>query len=298
MLKKSNKNDLMITIKKNNTVNDEELEEFISGINKINLNDEIIKDKDSKEIKQEINKNKGGNCSIEGKKYENIVYNVVNKCYFDKNKQFNTQNINELGGCSAENDLICNWLNNTLIPIEIKKINTSDWMQCSLKYNVKQKKWIGSLNNKIPNGSKKIFEKLIDNIIIFNGKIPPFFEKNITHDEWKEIKNKTTDFNDCYIDCPNNTIKKLYSSKDCKYIQISELGLYHLGEDICGFNVPEFICEQELRIRTKIHSKCDKNGYCKLSVTLSCKPKNIKKIIKSNYTLDNNKKIPLNLIYK
>ena len=178
------------------------------------------------------------------------------------------------------------------------KVNMQRYSNPSLKYDLNEKKWIGSLNNKIPNESKIIFENLIDNIIIFNGKIPPFFEKNITYNEWKEFKNKTNDFNDCYLDCPNDTIKKLYSSKGCKYIQISELGLYHLENDICKFNVPEFICEQELRIRTKIHSKCDKNGYCKLSVTLSCKPVNIKKIIKSNYTLDNNKNIPLNLIYK
>jgi hypothetical protein len=242
--------------------------------------------------------NKGGNCSIEGKKYEHDVYNVVIKCYFDNYKLFNTQNIKDLGGCSSDNDLICNWNNEILIPIEIKKMNTPDWMQCCIKYDLKLKKWIGSINNKIPNESKKLFEKLIDNLIIFNGKIPPFFEKNITHDEWKEIKNKTNDFNDCYIDCPNDTIKKLYSSKGCKYIQISELGLYHLGDDICNFNVPEFNCEQELRVRTKIHSKCDKNGYCKLSVTLSCKPKHIKKIIKSNYTLDNKNNIPKKLIYK
>ena len=47
------------------------------------------------------------------------------------------------------------------------------------------------------------------------------------------------------INCPNDTIKKLYSEKDCNYIQISNKGLYHLGNDICEFNVAEFICEQQ-----------------------------------------------------
>jgi hypothetical protein len=45
---------------------------------------------------------------------------------------------------------------------------------------------------------------------------------------------------------------KLYGEKDCSYIQISEKGLYHLGNDVCDFKVPEFICEQRLRVRTKI----------------------------------------------
>jgi hypothetical protein len=73
--------------------------------------------------------------------------------------------------------------------------------------------------------------------------------------------------------------------------------LYHLGNDICGFNVPEFICEQQLRIRTKIHTKKNTKGFCKLSVTVACQPINIKKLIKSNYNLDNINLLPKNLIY-
>ncbi len=268
--------------KKNDNL-ENKLIELSNNVENINLNKKNIR---------------GSNCSIEGKKYEYVVYNIAKKCYFDNDNMFNTQNIKELGGCSSKNDLICDWKNKMLIPIEIKKMNTPDWMQCSIKYNNELKKWIGSLNNKIPVESKKIFENLIDNLIIFNGKIPPFFEKNITHNEWKEIKNKTNDYNDSYIDCPNDTIKKLYSSKGCKYIQISELGLYHLGNDICNFEVPEFVCDQKIRIRTKIHSKCDKNGYCKLSVSISPKPTHIKNLIKSNYSLDDKNKIPKNLIYK
>lgn len=77
--------------------------------------------------------------------------------------------------------------------------------------------------------------------------------KDITHKEWIQIKNKTTDFNDKYIDCDNNTIMKLYSEKLCYYIQISNKDLYHLGNDKCNFNVPIFKCDQ--RIRTKIYEK-------------------------------------------
>lgn len=94
-------------------------------------------------------------------------------------------------------------------------------MQCSLKYDKILKCWHGGEKNKIPNNSKKIFEHIISNIDLFNNKIPPFMEKKITYNEWIEIKKKTTDFNDYYIDCPDNTIKLLYSEKGCKYIQIS-----------------------------------------------------------------------------
>jgi hypothetical protein len=86
--------------------------------------------------------------------------------------------------------------------------------------------------------------------------------------------------------------------KECQYIQISDYGLYHLGNDVCNFNVPEFIIEQQLRIRTKIHSSKNKNGFCSISVIASCQPIDIKKLDKSPYSLDSIDMLPPNLLYK
>lgn len=235
--------------------------------------------------------NKGSLCSKNGKKYELIIYEILKKCKIN-NKLFNTQDIKELGGCSNNNDIICNFNDIKDVSIEIKSFNTPDWMQCTLIYE--NNKWLGNPKCKIPKNANIIFTNLIQNIELFNGKIPPFINNNITYNEWKEIKRSTKDFNDIYMKCPNDTIKKLYNEKQCKYIQISNKGLYHLGDDICNFNVPEFICEQVLRIRIKVHST-NKNNYCKLSVTVSCKPINIKDLINSNYTLDNIVNLPENL---
>jgi hypothetical protein len=121
--------------------------------------------------------------------------------------------------------------------------------------------------------------------------------KDITHDEWKKLKNETNDFNDIYIECPDDTIKRLYNEKGCLYIQISNKGLYHLGNDLCDFKVPEFICEQQLRIRTKIHTRINNKGFCQLSVIAACQPKNIKELINSNFSLDDKLKLPSNLVY-
>lgn len=41
----------------------------------------------------------------------------------------------------------------------------------------------------------------------------------------------------------------------------------------------------------------NKNGFCKLSVTIACKPKNINKLINSEFTLDNQVRLPNNLVY-
>jgi hypothetical protein len=238
---------------------------------------------------------KGAGCSESGKKYELQVYNVVKKCKLDNN-DFNTQREDELGGCDAKNDIECS-MGNINIPIEIKKIKTPDWMQCSLQYDSVNGKWIGSSKNKIPDASKKIFEELLASTVLFNGHIPPFMIRDITHEEWSKIKKDTADFNDTYMDCPDDTIKRLYGEKGCVYIQISDKGLYHLGNDICGFNVPEFVCEQKLRVRTKIHATKNAKGFCKLSVTISCQPKNIKDLLKSKYSLDDSARLPEKLLY-
>ena len=63
-------------------------------------------------------------------------------------------------------------------------------MQCSLKYDNVNKKWIGSSKNKIPEASKKVFEDLISTITLFNGNIPPFMLKDITHEEWVKTKKR------------------------------------------------------------------------------------------------------------
>ena len=264
---------------------------------KININKDNKKsniDNDNKTLKTNINK--GAKCSVNGKKYELEVYNIVKKCKLN-GKKFNIQSENELGGCSSKNDIQCSMNLEKDISIEIKKLKAPDWMQCSLKYDNINKKWIGSSKNKIPNVSKQIFENLITTITLFNGQIPPFMLKDITHEEWIKIKSKTTDFNDTYINCPNDTIMQLYSQKECKYIQISNKGLYHLGNDICNFNVPIFICDQQLRIRTKVHRRKNNKGFCNLSVTVACQPKNIKHLINSKYSLDNQMNLPINLIY-
>ena len=241
-------------------------------------------------------KEKGSGCSIRGKEYELQVYHILKNCKLN-DINFNTQLENELGGCSAKNDIECNMNSIKDVSIEIKKSKTPDWMQCSLQYDYVNKKWIGSSKNKIPESSKKIFEDLISTIPLFNGKIPPFIYQNLTHEEWIKIKNETIDDNDTYIDCPNTTIMQLYSQKGCKYIQISDKGLYHLGNDICDFKVPQFTCNQQLRVRTKIHTRKNKKGYCKLSVTIACQPKNIKELENSQYSLDNKIKLPTNLVY-
>lgn len=97
----------------------------------------------------------------------------------------------------------------------------------------------------------------------------------------------------------SDTISKLYKAKGCDYIQISNgYGLYHTLNDKYNFEVPLFNVEQQLRVRTKIHRKKNKQGFIDISVTISCQPKNIKKLKQSKYTLDDEYKLHVSLIYK
>jgi hypothetical protein len=240
---------------------------------------------------------KGALCSVNGGNYEKKIHSIIKYCSIDgQTFNFNTQNETELGGSSSKNDIICNYNILGNIGIEVKKYNTPDWMQCSIKYDKNKKLWFATQNSKIPDKARIIFNKFINKIKLFNGEIPPFMDKEITHEEWINIKKETTKWNDSYIDIPSDTIRTLYTEKGCQYIQISDgYGLYHLGNDECKFNVPIFDIEQQIRIRTKIHHRKNKKGFCDLSVTIACQPKNIKSLPISPYSLDDNKKLPVKL---
>ena len=241
---------------------------------------------------------RGSQCSVSGYNYEKKIHNVVKNCYIN-DKPFNTQKEDELAGSSSKNDIECNFITEKDIGIEAKKYNTPDWMQCSIKYNKETKTWEATKRGKIPIECRKIFNKLINKINLYDGEIPPFIERSITHEEWLKIKSETKRWNDMYIDIPSNCISNLYQEKGCNYIQISDgYGLYHLGNDKCDFNVPLFNIEQQLRIRTKIHTRKNKKGFCNLSVTIACQPKDITNLNPSKYSLDDKNKLPPSLIYK
>ena len=237
----------------------------------------------------------GKKCSISGKLYEEKILNVAVKCYFKNNVPFcRSEN---LGGCTNTVDLLCQTDNNLSIGIEIKKSKAPDWQQCKLVYCKLTDKWTPTLKSRMT--YHKLFENLLSESILFNGKVPPFLSSSITHETWRKIKASTSDWNDVYIDIPNDTIEKMYRSKGCFYIQVSDgFGLYHLGDDVCGFNVPEFIVPQQIRVRTKIHCRRNKKGFCSLSVMAACQPKNINCLPKSPFSLDDYDRLPLNLYIK
>lgn len=246
-------------------------------------------------IKELEGRPKGKGCSTSGNIYETTVYEVVKACELGR-KPFNTQTPYDLGGSSAGNDIECNFKGERDIGIEVKRYNTPDWMQCRLSWDGK---WVTSDKGKIPEKCRELFLELVNGKNPFGGEVPPFFDRKLKYSEWTEIKKGTSKWNDVYYDIPSDSIRKLYSLKGCQYIQVSGgYGLYHLGEDVCKFGVPVFEVKQRLRVRIKVHTRKNKQGYCDLSITASCQPRGMEELEPSPYSLDKKDKIPPTLKLK
>lgn len=210
---------------------------------------------------------KGSNCSKSGKKYENEVYEIIKHSPFVKEQG---------GGSSHAPDIKC--IDDK--SIEVKKAFAPDWGQTVLKW--KDNNWFSNSD---------LFQKYANNL---NMKPPPFLENKITHEEWLKIK---SDYKDEYIDVDDDTISNYYREKGSYYIQASDgYGLYHTGEDVFNLGVPKFSVKQRMRVRVKVHSRSDNNGYAQLSVTAAFQPNNLKQLVKSPYSLDNKDKLPPNLL--
>lgn len=246
------------------------------------------------------NVRRGSNCSLSGMLYEQTVLKICKKLRISKQgivkkSVFCKKTINDLGGSSSEHDLVCNF-HGMPINIEIKKCASPDWMQVSIMKTMNN--WHAKHNSKIPTESVNVFNELIKDYVLFNNRIPTFMHRKITHDQWVKIKKRNTHFRDTYIKCESDIISKLYKAKGTHYIQVSDHGLFHTGEDPCCFGVPFFECPQELRVRTKIHSR-NISGHLKASVIVAAKPIDVTKLEISNVSLDNLDNLPENLtLYK
>lgn len=95
-----------------------------------------------------------------------------------------------------------------------------------------------------------LHKECLGKYIPFQGRIPSFLKGDKRPEQWESEKHL---FADEYIPVDNKKVAEYYRRKGESYIQIEEKGLYHLGHDTLGLGVPEFICETQLRIRSKCH---------------------------------------------
>lgn len=79
-----------------------------------------------------------------------------------------------------------------------------------------------------------------------------------------------------------NFLYEFYARKNCYYIQIEELGFYHLKTDIANLGVPQFSPKLTLRLRAKTHHSKPIYRYSFFVVINS----NLNKFPKSDYDLE------------
>jgi len=223
--------------------------------------------KRSRPSKPRKNKKSGKRSSESGNEYELQCHRVTKKLRID-DQPLNVNSESDLAGSSSKNDMILNYRGRD-IPVELKKGNT-DYMQSSLHFDLATDQLMCSVNNKIPDTSRELFQSVLDNNKVWDNRLPSFVFGNVTKDE-SDAERKY--FPDTYLECPSDMARNLYKNKGCYYIQVHGKGLYHTGEDPCGFGVPEFECLQHLRIRVKEHKACNAKGYCSMSVMMSCRKK-------------------------
>lgn len=235
---------------------------------------------------------KGSGCSASGTAYERQIAAVCRLAKSPHHSQpLCTQTDDDLAGSGAGIDIKLNWWSSCDIGVEAKR-PTPDWMQMKLVASASGS-YVGVVGGKIPEASRLIFNQVLSTLTLFGGKTPPFLLGDITYSDWTALKASSSDFKDVYIPCASATIAALYRAKGCQYIQVAGKGLYHTGEDVCGFGVPLFVCDQQVRVRIKVHGRCNARGFASLSITAAAQPVSLASLVASPYSLDSAAALPL-----
>jgi hypothetical protein len=226
----------------------------------------------------------GARCSASGKKYEHLV-NAVCVSLMPKGGSvaLSTMEAEELGGCaSGRFDLQINWdgsLKN--INVEIKR-QTPDWVQASIVPAVGLRRsprlaagggeQVIAWHVKKASSCSHIFDSILAGKTLWKA-LPKFHYdgKKRCAADWEGERGR---FPDMYIECDNDSVARAYRAKGVHYIQVHKFGLYHTGEDVCGFGVPMFSCSQRMRVRCKRHGRrcCESDNYVPSSITASLRP--------------------------
>ncbi len=180
---------------------------------------------------------------VKGGKFENELGAVLTSLYDKETKVPLLKEFTPSNTPSEEDDAVIMWKGKK-VSIEAKNLGTSEGGQRAFVLT----------NDKlmIPDIPRNRIHRacLPPNFLPFEGRIPSFKKGDISHDTWEKEKEF---FRDQRIRCSPTAIAEYYKMKGSSYIQIQGMGLYHTGEDVCGWGVPLFQCPTQVRIRCKTH---------------------------------------------
>lgn len=95
------------------------------------------------------------------------------------------------------------------------------------------------------------FANLLNNVNIWDGRIPSFKLGNKDFDVWINEKHL---YKDIWVDIDPTCVSHYYARKSIHYIMIEGDGIYTTGHDPLYLGCPLFTCRNRLRIRCKRHS--------------------------------------------
>lgn len=254
---------------------------------------------ESKAVVTHSRRSMGASSALRGKEYEVRVHRIIKSCILD-GEPLTVQDEKNVGGSSSKRDLVCAGDNG----IEVKRnLSGADFIQLVVRWDSDSCTWKGPRRTRASH-PLEIVEKYLVIITkehekkpLFYGMIPPLGINNRKEyivwdkkysDKRKEDGKKGKDYT---FDVDDTFIRVNYSIKGNSYIQIKDYGLYHLGNDVYNFGVPEFKPSKSwIRLRCKFHK-----GNIPSSLTMSAKCKGLER---SPYSLDDLSKLPPNLMVR
>ena len=248
-----------------------------------------------------------------GYAYEDTLHSYLNSVFYNHDSSkcipFLVDSVHAQGGSSSNPDIAFQYIdkygNIQKSNIEIKtRFDGTDWGQFQMVYQDEMYCPKHTLNQDTQTFciAQKYANILNTHKQSISLQLP---SSNLTLEQWHNYKNKCQEkangepgghdpTQDVYIPVHSNDILEYYGSKNNSYVQVKDYGLYHLGEDVCDFGVPQLaLTDVELRFRIKNHgARKDKTQIFSLTAALRIK----KKPAKSNVSLDDVQYFPEQLI--
>lgn len=230
-----------------------------------------------------------------GDAYEKAVWTALQDVLFHhptRHEHVGCNSQRQPAGSSANKDIVLNYVDNDgtrcTTGIEVKtNYNGVDWVQSKMRFV--DGTWVASTGCKCPYAGERYAEVL--NANADKVTLAPLAKTKLTpdeHAEWKAHKKAhPLACKDVWLPLDDDLFAaQAYQSKGCDYVQIKGYGLYHTGEDVCGFGVPPLRLPVKLRFRVKSHGKNKRKTHYSLSNTAAARAVSAPDT-RSPYSLDN-----------
>jgi hypothetical protein len=194
------------------------------------------------DVKVEHKKTRGKNSFKNGQTYQHSIARKLEKICINEKKI----TVNEVNGAKSGPDINLYIENGLIIGIEVKNKGAFEGGSVKMEYDKIEKRMVFK-------DRSSLHQRCLADRVLYNGLNLPWYEGKKSLCEYKQVANI---FNpEIRISLSSDSMSEYYKSKGVHYIQIEGYGLYHTGNDILNLDVPIFMCNQYLRIRTSKHKK-------------------------------------------